>query len=372
MSGDFQGCEAAALRISNIDARDMGKIPSQRALVAEFNPEWAYAHHAYIEFFNDRWYIAWSSGKVNEDDLGQRIMYAVSDDFLQWSEPKILMDSTPGWYSDTVLSCYGFYKSKDRLYIYITMQEFLPSSLRENGMLRPEGEDSKDVLYRYRYMKSTTDGENWSEAIHVTSGGGTQYVTSGANKRRFFFDMTDAFYNDDGNAAVWNISGLSEEQIIRAGDRGASLLCEAAGYMTPDGTMHMLNRSNAGRLWHSQSQNNGETWGESYPTNFLVESSQFNVGRLPDGRYYIVCNSKKHPCWDRIPLLLYISEDGYIFDKVFTIRDERDYRQQKLGMYKGGYFAYPTTVIRNGYMYICYTKQKETVEVTRIALSDIL
>ncbi len=364
-------CKLDAEKMTNQGFTDMGKLRSQRSTVAGFNPHWAYAHHAYIAFYKGKWYIAWSSGKVNEDDLGQRILYAVSEDALNWSKPKVMMDSYRGIYSETVLSCYGFYEADGVLYLYITMQEFKPESLLENGTSRPDGEHSGDVLYRHRYVMSTEDGQNWTEAVRCEWGGGTQCVSMCLNGRRFFFDMTDAFYNDGTDPLCWKKTGLSYEQVKSANDRGAVLLCEAAGYMTDDGVIHMLNRSNAGRLWLSESYDNGENWSDSFPTGFLVESSQFNVGRLPDGRYYIVSNGQKHPTWDRKELYLYISEDGFLFDKRYTVRDEDDYKIMQKGLAKGGAFAYPTTVIHDGYIVISYTKQKEAVEVTKILINDI-
>lgn len=367
----FKNCELNAKKITNQSFSDMGKLKSERRLVSGFNSEWAFAHHAYIAFYKNKWYIAWSSGKVNEDDLGQRILYAVSEDFSNWSEPMVLMDSYRGIHSDTVLSCYGFYEKNNVLYAYITMQEFKPEVLRENGKLRPDGEHSADILYRHRYVMSTTNGLDWTSAVRCDWGGGTQCVASGKDGRELFFDMTDAFYNDTSDIMHWQKTGLSEEQIKSATNRGAAFLCEAAGYLSDDGIIRMLNRSNAGRLWLAESYDNGETWSDSYPTDFLVESSQFNVGRLPDGRLYIVCNGQEHPCWSRKELYLYISEDGFSFDKRYTIRDEDDYKIMQAGMAKGGAFAYPTTVIRDGYIYISYTKQKEAVEVTKIPLGEI-
>ena len=368
----LDSCELSAKKITNQNFVDMGKLESNRISIADFNPEWAFAHHAYIAFYKKCWYIAWSSGKVNEDDLGQRIMFAKSYDFFNWSEPRVLMDSYRGIHSDTVLSFYGFYEKNDKLYAYITMQEFKPEVLRENGKLRPDGEHSADVLYRHRYVMSTADGENWTDAVRCEWGGGTQCVALGKDGREFFFDMTDAFYNDSGNPMHWEKRGLSSEQISSASDRGATFLCEAAGFLGNDGILRMLNRSNAGRLWLSESYDNGDSWTDSYPTEFLVESSQFNVGRLPDKRLYIICNGQEHPCWSRKELYIYISDDGFNFNKRYTIRDEDDYKLNQPGLAKGGAFAYPTTVIRDGYIYISYTKQKEAVEVTRIPLAQIL
>jgi len=40
-------------------------------------------------------------------------------------------------------------------------------------------------------------------------------------------------------------------------------------------------------------------------------------------------------------------------------------------MYKLGMYGYPHTLIRNGYLYVIYSKRKEGIEVTRVALSEL-
>ena len=65
-------------------------------------------------------------------------------------------------------------------------------------------------------------------------------------------------------------------------------------------------------------------------------------------------------------------KDGYNYDTRYIIRNETDYKMQKVGIAKGGYFAYPTTLIYGNYMYIIYSMQKEVIEVTRIDLTKII
>ena len=97
-----------------------------------------------------------------------------------------------------------------------------------------------------------------------------------------------------------------------------------------------------------------------------------NAGRLPDGTYYIICNSKELDTWDRLPLYMYTSKDGYNYDTRYIIRNETDYKQQQEGIAKGGYFAYPTTLIYGSYMYIIYSMHKEVIDVTRVDLTQII
>lgn len=38
----------------------MGKLPSDRVLIADFDPDWAYCHHASLAYFKGKLYASWS------------------------------------------------------------------------------------------------------------------------------------------------------------------------------------------------------------------------------------------------------------------------------------------------------------------------
>ena len=68
--------------------------------------------------------------------------------------------------------------------------------------------------------------------------------------------------------------------------------------------------------------------------------------------------------------MLCVSEDGENFDRHYTLRDE-PYTKKYPGLYKGGVYGYPVSLVHDGYLYVIYSKHKEAIEVTRVALSDI-
>ena len=69
----------------------------------------------------------------------------------------------------------------------------------------------------------------------------------------------------------------------------------------------------------------------------------------------------------RCPLDLYLSQNGEDFNRHYVLRDE-PYEIRFEGMYKGGIYGYPHSLIHNGYLYVIYSKRKEAVEVTRVEL----
>ena len=70
--------------INNRVKIDGGKLPSNVGTVYTPVSGWSYSHHAHIAFFKGQFFAAWSNGKIDEDDLGQRVMLATSPDALHW------------------------------------------------------------------------------------------------------------------------------------------------------------------------------------------------------------------------------------------------------------------------------------------------
>ena len=79
------------------------KLCTEQFVLWEPDEKWNYAHHAQIIWFKGLYYVMFSSGRCNEDDTGQRVMYTVSEDYESWSQPEVLVDSMPGTYADAVL-----------------------------------------------------------------------------------------------------------------------------------------------------------------------------------------------------------------------------------------------------------------------------
>ena len=94
-------------------------------------------------------------------------------------------------------------------------------------------------------------------------------------------------------------------------------------------------------------------------TGFSDNDSKFHFGRLPDKRYYYVGIPDTLHHYDRNPLVLALSADGKYFNQQYIIADEL-YKLKKEGLYKGGQYGYPHTMVYNG-LYVCnYIKAKRS------------
>jgi hypothetical protein len=368
--------------INNRVRIDGGKLPSSVGTVYTPVLGWSYSHHAHLAFFKGKFFAAWSNGKIDEDDLGQRVMLATSPDALHWENLHPV--ATPDMLGDEgfVLTAAGFHTHMDTLYLFFGAYRYEEGSLRAEGK-RPKG----DVFHKdtQLFYVSTTDGEHWSSptstGLAMVPNHGPQRTRSGRLiiSGNIAFPYTDSpdgvsgyrmtgIYGDCfGDGTVVDDSD-SIHKVTKHQGWDTPLICEGSFYQTDDGVLHMLLRSNSPRLWVSESHDDGVHWSSPVPTEYSDDGTKFHAGRLPDGRFYCIGNATVGG--KRCPLELFLSQNGEDFDHRYILRDER-FDALYPGMYKGGLYGYPHSLIRDGYLYVIYSKHKEEIEVTRVDLRDL-
>jgi len=340
----------------------------ENVLIYRPTTEWTYSHHQSLTFFKGRFYAIWSNGRQDEDDRGQRVLMAMSADFKNWTTPRPLVDSVKDDKGvERVLTAAGFHQHNGTLVAYF-------------GNYGPHKETT------HLQAVTTTDGEHWSAVremgVPVNPNHGPQRTASG----RFIICGNISFpYTDDPTGLVgWKMTGIyPKDMAATIKDDPASFwdvakhqgwsaaLCEGSFYQTDDGVLHMLLRNtakqNARRLWLTESRDNGATWSTPIETNFSDTNAKFHFGRLPDGRFYYIGNPVGG---GRTPLALSLSRDGVRFNRHFILGDTH-YERRKPGAAKGGEYGYPHTLINDSHLYVIVSRQKEAVEVLRVALSEL-
>jgi hypothetical protein len=343
-------------------------IKIERSMVYQPKQVWMYAHHPFITKFKNKFYAIWSNGMINEDSPGQKVVLSQSSDFQHWSAPVTI--ANPGIYkSDTlnVLTAVGFHQFHDTLVVYY-------------------GEYSPTRSNTHLWAKTTTDGINWSEAldmrIPVNANQGPRALHNGRLiiSGNFTFSYTDDYRGLSG----WKMNSFYPLDQFKE-DNPASFyspaeknnlppLCEASFLQTGDQQIHALLRVTGkgwkGKLWQTTSSDNGLSWQKPVESGFTDNDSKFDLGQLPDGRFYHVGIPDNLHHYSRTPLVISLSEDGIDFNDQYLIADEY-YQLQKEGLWKGGQYGYPITMIDNGYMYIIISRQKEAIEVLRFSLKEI-
>ena len=335
-----------------------------------YRPEtnWTYSHHPSITFFMDQFFAIWSNGRKDEDAPGQRVLVASSKDFIHWTDPRPLVDSvTDSNGVERVLTAAGFHQHGGVLVAYF-------------GNYGPHKETT------HLQAVTTTDGEHWSAVremgVPVNPNHGPQRIASG----RLILAGNISFpYTDDPTGlAGWRMTGIYPPAMaatikddpasfwdVARRQGWSAALCEGSFYQTDDGVLHMplrnTARQRAHRLWLTESRDNGATWSTPVETEFSDTNAKFHFGCLPGGRFYYVGNPIGS---GRTPLVLSLSRDGVVFDRHLVL-GETPYPKRHAGAAKGGEYGYPHTLIHDGHLYVIISRQKEAVQVSRVALADL-
>lgn len=340
----------------------------EREMIYRPDSTWMYSHHASIARFKNKFIAIWSNGLIGEDQPGQRVVFATSKDFYHWSKPKVLANPSV-FKNDTlnILTAAGFHQFHDTLVAYY-------------------GEYSPHKTGTHLWAKISEDGEHWSTAkdmhIPVNPNHGPEKIANGRLiiSGNFTFPYTDNYSGLSG----WKMTSFYADSLYKddnpatfyapAEKNNLPPLCEGSFFQTDDGIFHMLLRVTGkgwkGRLWLTESKDNGTHWSLPVQTGFTDNDSKFHFGRLPDKRFYYVGIPDTFHHYARTPLVLSLSNDGKLFNQNYIIADQA-YTLKKEGLYKGGQYGYPHTMIYNGSMYVIISRQKEAIEVIRFKLKQL-
>ncbi|MBB6112656.1 exo-alpha-sialidase [Mucilaginibacter lappiensis] len=366
LSCDCLFAQAPSIRNNYQTEAGVPHLKIERSMIYSPDKEWLYNHHPSIIHFKDRFIAIWSNGLIDEDSPGQRVVYATSTDFVHWSKPEVL--ASPGKFKDTltVLTAAGLYQYKGTLVAYY-------------------GEYTKHRQNTHLWAKTSTDGIHWSSAIdmHVPliPNHGPEATQSGRLiiSGNFMFPYTD----DPKGISGWKISSFYPNSLYTqdnsaafyapATKLGLPPLCEGSFFETDDHILHMLLRVTGkgwkGHLWLTESKDKGQSWSRPVETAFSDNDSKFHFGRLSNKRFYYVGIPDTLHHYARNPLVLSLSQNGETFDKNYIIADE-PYHLKKEGLWKGGQYGYPHTIVYNGYMYVIISRQKEAIEILKFSLNQ--
>ena len=232
-----------------------------------------------------------------------------------------------------------------------------------------------DKIFRY----STDEGKSWSTEVVISPPGGG-YWTS-AHDRLIVHSsgrliqplhthpdmdpdvhMTKVAWSDD-NGRTWN---LSKQWIkvdkIASGYIGKkrSNFHEAAVAEREDGSIFMIGRTSAGRLYWSESYDRGETWTEPEPSALLSPEAPANVARLPGSSDLVliwnsqgVTNRSTH-LGQRLTLASVVSSDGgHTWGDYREIITIQPHKKDELGI-GNNLVCYPSLFFDNGFCYVGY------------------
>ena len=332
-------------------------LDAKRNVIYRGNAEsWAYSHHHTVAKFKDKYVTSWSNGFLHEDYVGQEVHYASSVDGANWSEPSVLA-ATPVE-SGLVRNNAGLYASEDTLYCYVCVAKDYGRDVSSPGMVSIKEQHIRLDVYK------TTDLENWTHYENICPNiwlFGAPHLTKGGKLMCCGHDITSG----QGMVLLWDDASdpAAPPRVVYL-EMSLDGVCpsEGAWYQTDDGRIFMYQRDEAmsGFLALSWSDDEGETWSDLLRTNFPNSLSLAYAGQLNDGRYYIVGNNY-NTLLDREHLLIAISDDGYVFDRQYTIVEDQTTRRIN-GRHKEDGYHYPNCCADGDKLIVVYSVNKEDVE----------
>lgn len=338
-----------------IDFEKLPKIKGEHVIVSDVRAEQGVNQHNYLAFHNGIYWIMWSDGPGIEDRVGQRVKYATSKDGLKWSKPEFLTPEPPN--SGKGSPHYGTRTDKGFRYIARGLWQrdgelYALASLDEAaGFFGPSLE-----LYAYRWNSRKKKWENQGVICdNAINNFPPKKIPTGEwmmSRRTYDYETADIHF------LVGGVKSIKDwESFPVRGSTGHLAAEEPYWWVLPDNNMVALFRDNmrSGYLFRSFSSDNGRTWSKPVRTNFPDARSKFSGVRLSDGRYVLVSNANPEK---RDPLVLSISDDGMVFNKMFYL-------------FGGRHVDYPHVIEHDGHLLIAFAGKKETVEVMKVKISDL-
>lgn len=316
-----------------------------------------YNHHSKLIAHNGLFYAMWSNHSKREDGAGQRVLYSTSKDGRKWmpwmelAPPPVPQESeTP---EKLWLAPVGWLIHEGRLWAWIG------------------GYSLNAEMKTYLYREVTTEG---------TPGPILSSHPGWRNCAETGFSVEQA--NSPESQTV--ISSLQNQGKRPRAPQGidSDKLNESIFYQAADGRYVCLSRDEAfsHRLYVSITQNL-QDWPLSRPSDIPDAPSMTVNVQLSDGTVLLVGNQVatefdnggQQRFYDRVPLVVSVSKDGFIFDRAYAIRtDSHRHRVDGVAGRGEGGGQYPSALVQSGRLYVLYSMAKEDIAITEIPLSELM
>lgn len=320
---------------------------------------YAYSHHQAICKFGDRYVAAWSNGFAHEDAPGQEPHYAWSTNADTWTTDRTLVHTDPE--SPVVRNLAGLYA--DDQYLYALVGQAKSRGPAKPGMMSILTSSMQLDLYR------TRDLENWEEFPGIAE---DIYLFEGPRRTAEGKLLCCGIHQShwgEATVLIWDDpSDLTKRprSLIVSGEEEGIVPEQGTWYQTDSGRILMWHRDGGHftRLALNWSDDGGETWSPMVSTNFPNTYSRARVGRLSDGRFYIIGNNFDQYL-NRLYMHIALSDDGECFDRMFTLLEGPTTRRVP-GRHKENGYHYPNSLVDGDKLLVIYSVNKEDIEVATV------
>ena len=276
---------------------------------------------------------AWFAGtKEKADDVN--ILTSVRSDGV-WSEPvKVTADENTAHWNPVLFE-------------------------KENGTIALFFKVGKEISTWKTFVSYSKDGKTWSEPKELVEGDASGGRGPVKNKAIRLNDKTILAPASDESGRTWrafvDISHDDGETWEKTDFIEAKLglvdvpMIQPTLWQSKDGSVHMLTRTKVGKIYRSDSVDNGKTWSKAYPSSLANNNSGIDLDADGDGRIFLVCNPYGLP-GVRTPLSLFVStDDGKTFTRIKNL---------EAGF---GEYSYPAVVVKGDTVHITYTYERDYI-----------
>ncbi|QHI69402.1 exo-alpha-sialidase [Tichowtungia aerotolerans] len=330
-----------------------------------------FVNHPQLAFFKGRMYAAFQLCPANEDSSDSVAVYSSSSDLNEWTVPEVIGPPDVG---NTFRASVGWLQDSDRLYALI--------------LRRDETFEVAQTEYRF-----STDGANWSDLQVLIpdmmgSAGGRAVIPGGrilmlghGNREVDGRSQRETlvYYHAGGDFSTGWKQADTPQEILKysSADKVTARGIEPDWFRRPNGELVQVYRDivRSGYVLASVSTDDGERWSVPLLTDIPDSSNMQCAGNLPDGTCYMITtpgpveknNDRLQP---RTPLVLWLSEDGVVFDRAFLVRRAPPRRRFE-GKSKTFGYSYVGSLVHDGVLYIAYATNKEDIEMSCIPLNSL-
>ncbi len=320
-----------------------------------------YNHGAVLFAHNGTLYAQWQSLARDEDAADTRVLYATSQDGLEWSAPEVLAPARQG----AVITSGGWWSKGEELYAFINVW---PEDMKPRGGYTEVLRSHQDKGWHAPVRPTFASGEPLDGVIeqdfHTYCG---RLVT--ALHRQPGLRATPMFTEDLSGIHGWQL-GKFENLSMKD---GVSRELEPSNFRRKDGALVMVFRDQQSgfRVLASESKDCGTSWSRVEKTDMPDSRAKQSAGNLPDGTAYLVNNPSGSK--DREPLTITLSSDGQLFDRAYLLRAGGENLEglRYEGLYKRKGFSYPKSFVWKEHLYVAYGENKEDIVVTRVPLGSL-
>jgi len=364
--------------------------PDEKGLVG-----WTYNHQPYLAYWNNKFYLQYLSGKIQEHTPPTRTLVMTSEDGMTWTDPFIVFPEYPlpeihidGEYvpagtKSVMHQRMGFYVAPNGKLLTLGFYSYCPTPYRSpnagTGLGRVVREIKKDGTMNEVYFIRYNRHAGWNET-------NTNFPFYTKSKNKEFVQACDDLLADKLITLQWWEEDRAEDGFytidpskVPGGDsfHRRTTTSKGAGkafnfYQRPDGVTVGIWKNQFAAL----SPDKGLTWADIAKNPTLWTTGAKTWGQKTEDNCYVIVHNQSATMRNRFPLAAMIGEDGHIFTDLVCLTGEIPPRRYQ-GLFKNPGAQYVRGIIPgNGNppgneLWITYSMNKEDIWISKVRVPII-